>query len=69
MNAMTNSSELSVYNNKINSATIFYSFLHDAETALRKVINKIFMMAEIGQRSMTNFQNNNDSTMLKAKEK
>ena len=63
MNAMVRSSEVSGYFKQVNSATVFYSFPHDIETALIKGMNVICTLAEIGQLSINNECNNNDATL------
>ena len=49
MNTMTYSSEASGYHKKTNVTIVFYSLTHDVETSLRKGMNAIFTLAEIGQ--------------------
>ena len=63
MNAMVQSSEASGCCKQINGATVFYYFPHDIETALIKVMNEIYELAEIVQRSISNAFNNNNTTL------
>ena len=44
MNAMARSSEVSGYFKQVNGATVFYSFLHDIDTALIKGTNAIYAL-------------------------
>ena len=49
MNVIAHRSELSGYYMQINVTTVFYSFPRDAKTSLRKGLNAICELGEIGQ--------------------
>ena len=66
MSAMTCSNEVRGYYKQTNGTTVFYYFPHGVETSLRKGMNLICMLAEIGQCSMINLNNSNDTTILNA---
>ena len=63
MNAIMCSSEVSDYYEQINGTTVFYSFLPDAEISLRKGMNSIYTLAEIGQQSTSNSYNSDDAML------
>ena len=52
MNATVHNIEVSGCHKQINDATVLYSFPHDVETVLRKALNAIHALAEVGQRSI-----------------
>ena len=52
MDAMEHSSEVSGYCKQINGTTVFYSFPHDVEKVLRKGLNAICALADIGQKTI-----------------
>ena len=48
MKVMAHRSEASGYYKQINCTTVFFSFTHNVETVLRKGLNEIYALAEIG---------------------
>ena len=56
-------SEVSGHYEQTNGTTVFYSFPCDAETALQKGMITICALAEIGQRSISDSQNVNDTIL------
>ena len=63
MNTMVLRSEVSGYFKQTNGETVFYSFLHDIETALIKGINAIYVLAKIGKRSINSACDNTYTTL------
>ena len=63
MNVMACSSEVSGYCKKINGATVFYYFPHDEETVLRKGLDVICALDDIGPRSISK-SHDSDNTKL-----
>ena len=62
-NVMEHVSEVSIYYKKINGTTVLCSFLHDAETVSRKVLNSICELDEIGQWSISNLCNSDETKL------
>ena len=60
---MARSSEVSGYFKQINRTTLFYYFPHDAETVLRKGLNAIYALDEIGQWSISNSHDSDDAKL------
>ena len=63
MDAMEYSSEVSRHYKKNNGTHVFYSFTHDVETLLRKGLNVIHALADIGQRFVSKSQDSNNATL------
>ena len=63
MDVMEHSSELSECCKKINGTTVFYSFPCDVETVLRIGLNEICVLADIGQRTIKELSDS-DNTKL-----
>ena len=53
MDVMVCISEVKVHCEQINGTTIFYSFPHDIEVVLRKGLNAICALSDIGQQSIS----------------
>ena len=63
MDVMECSSEVSGNHKTINGVTVFYCFPYDVETALRKGLNAICVLADIGQRTIRELHDS-DNTKL-----
>ena len=64
MSAMEFSSEASSHCKKINGTTVFYYFLRDAETKLRKGTSAICTLAETGQQSISDSRSANGAALI-----
>ena len=60
---LDSASEISGYYKTIRDTTVFYSIKYDVETALIKGHKAMHMMAEIGQRCISNWCDSNNTTL------
>ena len=63
MDIMEHSSEASGHHKEINGTTVFYSVPHDVETVLRKGLNAICILADIGQRTIIELHNSDNTNL------